>query len=45
MTAQDVIYAIDAIIYLVLFVMLVVAARGIRRELARIADRLNDRVD
>lgn len=40
MTTQNVLYAIESLVYLLLFLVLVVTLRGIRRELKRVADRL-----
>ena len=35
-------YAIEAVIYLIIFLMGLSALRGIRRELKRIADRMEE---
>jgi len=35
-------YAIESLVYLLLFVVIVVALRGIRREIKRIADRMEE---
>lgn|GEM_PF-3954392 len=42
MTTQNVFYAIESLVYLLLFVVIVVALRGIRREIKRIADRMEE---
>ena len=42
MTAQNVFYAIESLVYLLLYVAIVVTLRGIRREIKRIADRMEE---
>ena len=42
MTADHIIYVTEGLLYLAFLVAAVLALRGIRRELKRIADRLDD---
>jgi hypothetical protein len=39
---QNVFYAIESLVYLLLFVVIVVTLRGIRREIKRIADGMEE---
>lgn len=45
MATENVIYAVEALLYLVLFAIVVFTLRGIRLELKRIADRLDEPVE
>lgn len=42
MTGQAVVYAIESLVYLAIFILGVSALRGIRRDLKRIADRMEE---
>jgi len=41
-TTQNAFYAIESLVYLLLFVAVVFTLRGIRREIKRIADRMEE---
>ena len=42
MTTENVFYAIESLVYLLLFVVVTFTLRGIRREIKRIADRMEE---
>jgi hypothetical protein len=44
-TTSDIFYAIEWMVYLAILFAVAVTLRGIRRELKRVADRLEDMAD
>ena len=42
MTVNNVIWAVESLVYIVVLVIVAVTLRGVRREIKRIADRMDE---